>query len=365
MAAPKLTKDEINNLVQENLEFEASGEIEIPKIYHTKAKNTSWIHSIDAYPENNKDHSIVNMVIEIPKGTKRKMEMSVDEPLNPIVQDVKNGDLRVVPAATPDKVTPDTKLKDLDNSEDETKLFRHIFEGPDNKDEYTGYNLFSYGAIPQTFESDYEANKTSITESGNEYPGDGDPLDICLLDDPAPELRKIGEIVEVRIIGVFPMIDEGDDNQLEIDWKVIAVPKHSTKTLDALTDEVEKARLWFKYYKVKENKKNGINEKVIDIRKPLDENEAKKIVEKYHGFYKDIIKSESELNLGDKDKALWNSYQKLEKKGGSRKRRSLKKLKGGSRKRKSLKNKKLNRKNSKKKNKRNKRNKKRRTNRKN
>lgn len=54
------------------------------------------------------------MVVEIPKGTNAKMEISVNEEGNPIKQDVKNGKLRFV-----DNVFP-----------------------------YTGY-IWNYGALPQ------------------------------------------------------------------------------------------------------------------------------------------------------------------------------------------------------------------------
>jgi inorganic pyrophosphatase len=39
---------------------------------------------------------ILNMVVEVPRWTNAKMEISRDEPFNPIKQDIKKGRLRCV-----------------------------------------------------------------------------------------------------------------------------------------------------------------------------------------------------------------------------------------------------------------------------
>ena len=85
-------------------------------------------------PLMNEDGTL-NMVVEIPRWTRRKMEIATQEPFNPIKQDVKNGKLREI-----------------------------------------GYGdqLFNYGAFPQTWESPKNMSKDPAT--GTETPGDNDPI---------------------------------------------------------------------------------------------------------------------------------------------------------------------------------------------
>ncbi|CAH6789046.1 Ppa2 [Phodopus roborovskii] len=82
--------------------------------------------------------NLFNMVVEIPRWTNAKMEIATEEPLNPIKQDVKNGQLRYVPNIFPHK----------------------------------GY-IWNYGALPQTWEDPYQKDKTT------NCCGDNDPIDVC------------------------------------------------------------------------------------------------------------------------------------------------------------------------------------------
>merc|ERR1712137_1230420 len=75
----------------------------------------SYLHDIPLYA--NEEKTVLNMVVEIPRGTNAKMEICLKEDGNPIKQDVKNGKLRFV-----DDVHP-----------------------------YQGY-IWNYGALPQTWE---------------------------------------------------------------------------------------------------------------------------------------------------------------------------------------------------------------------
>ena len=102
----------------------------------------------------------INAIIEIPSGTHDKFEVSKDT--GQIVQDIENGQPR--------------KIK------------------------YIGYPG-NYGMIPQTL--------LSI-----ELGGDGDPLDVIVLGE---QLQK-GSVVEVKLIGILKMLDDG-----EVDDKLIAV----------------------------------------------------------------------------------------------------------------------------------------------
>ena len=74
----------------------------------------SPFHDIPLF--NDKENLIFNMVVEVPRWTNSKMEISKKEELNPIVQDVKKNILRFV---------------------------HNIFP-------YHGY-IWNYGALPQTW----------------------------------------------------------------------------------------------------------------------------------------------------------------------------------------------------------------------
>jgi inorganic pyrophosphatase len=75
-------------------------------------KFVSFLHDIPLYA--NEEKTVLNMVVEIPRGTNAKMEICLSEEGNPIKQDVKNGALRFVHDITP----------------------------------YSGY-IWNYGALPQ------------------------------------------------------------------------------------------------------------------------------------------------------------------------------------------------------------------------
>ncbi len=110
------------------------------------------------------------MVVEIPRGTHAKLEISRPLPLNPIKQDIKNGKLRYIHDAYP----------------------------------------FNYGAFPQTWE-----DPTHVTpETGAK--GDLDPLDVCEVGEAN---GHTGQVKQVKILGVWAMVDEG-----ETDWKYGELP---------------------------------------------------------------------------------------------------------------------------------------------
>nr|XP_014427109.1 inorganic pyrophosphatase 2, mitochondrial isoform X2 [Pelodiscus sinensis] len=141
-------------------------------------------------------------------------EIATKEPLNPIKQDIKRGKLRYV-----------------------ANIFPH-----------KGY-IWNYGAFPQTWEDPCHKDK----ETG--CCGDNDPIDVCEI---GTKVRCPGEIIQVKVLGVLALIDEG-----ETDWKIIAisvddpeaqkihdiddVKKHKPGYLEATVD-------WFRLYKVPDDK---------------------------------------------------------------------------------------------------------------
>lgn len=170
-----------------------------------------------------KPTGFVNFVCEIPKYTRKKFEIATKEPMNPIKQDEKKGQLRSF------------KKGDI---------------------------YFNYGCFPRTWEDpDFVHPDVGVG-------GDNDPLDVCEIG-----LRQIKtcQVRPVKVLGVLCMIDEG-----EADWKVIAIDKEDPWA-DKLNDisDVEKllpgtldvVREWFRTYKVPDGKpenKFAFDEKFMD-----------------------------------------------------------------------------------------------------
>ncbi|XP_037752917.1 inorganic pyrophosphatase 2, mitochondrial isoform X7 [Chelonia mydas] len=166
-------------------------------------------------PPNGAGETVVfNMVVEVPRWSNAKMEIATKELLNPIKQDIKRGKLRYV-----------------------ANIFPH-----------KGY-IWNYGALPQTWEDPHHKDK----DTG--CCGDNDPIDVCEI---GTKVHSLGEIVQVKVLGVMALIDEG-----ETDWKIIAisvddpeaqkihdiddVKKHKPGYLEATVE-------WFRFYKVPDDK---------------------------------------------------------------------------------------------------------------
>ncbi|KAI9016780.1 inorganic pyrophosphatase [Hyaloraphidium curvatum] len=135
-------------------------------------KVVSPFHDIPLYA--NPEKTILNVVIEIPRWTNAKLEISKDEAFNPIKQDVKKGKLRYV---------------------------RNCFP-------HHGY-IWNYGAFPQTWE-----DPTSI-HPDTKARGDNDPLDILEIGE---KVATVGQVKQVKVLGTMALLDEG-----ETDWKVITI----------------------------------------------------------------------------------------------------------------------------------------------
>ncbi|XP_041117139.1 inorganic pyrophosphatase-like isoform X2 [Polyodon spathula] len=141
-------------------------------------------------------------------------QIATKDPLNPIRQDVKKGKLRYVANVFPHK----------------------------------GY-IWNYGALPQTWEDpSHEDNDTKGC-------GDNDPIDVC---DIGSKVCSPGEVIQVKVLGILAMIDEG-----ETDWKIIAINVEDKDAANINTiDDVRKLKPgylestvdWFKKYKVPDGK---------------------------------------------------------------------------------------------------------------
>ncbi|KAE8321740.1 inorganic pyrophosphatase [Aspergillus sergii] len=172
----------------------------------------SPFHDIPLYA--NEEQTILNMVVEIPRWTNAKQEISKEELLNPIKQDVKKGKLRYVRNCFPHK----------------------------------GY-LWNYGAFPQTWEDPNTVHPETKAK------GDNDPLDVC-------EIGELvgypGQVKQVKVLGVMALLDEE-----ETDWKVIVIDVNdplAPKLNDV--EDVERhlpgllraTNEWFRIYKIPDGK---------------------------------------------------------------------------------------------------------------
>ena len=160
---------------------------------------------------------LYNMVVEIPKMTKPKMEVATKEANNPIAQDEKKGKLR----------------------------------------DYHGPIFWNYGCLPQTWED------PSVEHPELKCLGDNDPVDVVEIGSVA---LAMGSVTEVKVLGVLAMIDDG-----ELDWKLVAIAKDDPlfeeyNDIDDVPAAIKDGiREWFRWYKTPDGKplnKFGFEEKI-------------------------------------------------------------------------------------------------------
>ena len=175
-------------------------------------KPVSAFHDIPLYA--NEEKTVLNMIVEVPRWTNAKLEISKDEPLHPIKQDIKKGKLRFV---------------------------RNCFP-------HHGY-IWNYGAFPQTWED------PNVVHSETKAKGDNDPLDVCEIGE---AVGYVGQVKQVKPLGVMALLDEG-----ETDWKVLVIDVNdplASKLNDI--EDVEKhlpgliraSNEWFRIYKIPDGK---------------------------------------------------------------------------------------------------------------
>jgi len=172
----------------------------------------SPFHDIPLYA--NEQKTLLNMIVEIPRWTNGKLEISKEELLNPIKQDIKKGKLRFVRNCFPHK----------------------------------GY-LWNYGAFPQTWEDPNTIHPETKAK------GDNDPLDVCEIGE---LVGHPGQIKRVKVLGIMALLDEE-----ETDWKVIVIDEKDplAPKLNDIED-VERhlpgllraTNEWFRIYKIPDGK---------------------------------------------------------------------------------------------------------------
>ncbi|KAK3312000.1 inorganic pyrophosphatase [Apodospora peruviana] len=173
----------------------------------------SPFHDIPLFHD--QETGVLNMVVEVPRWTAAKFEISRNESLNPIHQD--------------------------SSANNKPRFVKNCFP-------YKGY-IWNYGALPQTWEDPNSKNP----DTGKK--GDNDPLDACEI---GRAIATTGEVKRVKVLGILALIDSG-----ETDWKVLVIDErdpHAEKLNDI--GDVEKyfpglldaTRDWFRIYKVPDGK---------------------------------------------------------------------------------------------------------------
>ena len=203
--------------------------------YKDDEKISPW-HDIKLFVE--EETLICNMIIEIPKNTRKKMEINKETKNNPIKQDVKNGKLREISMDYP----------------------------------------FNYGALPQTWES------PNFKDKFVGYFGDNDPLDACDISELDEKYQAyVGEVKQVKIIGCYAMVDKKDD-EYEADWKIICLDirdplaekiNNVKDLMDLIPERIEKCFNFLRDYKIPEGK--GQNKFCFD-NQLLDKDKALEII---------------------------------------------------------------------------------------
>lgn len=154
------------------------------------------------------------MIVEIPRWTNAKMEISKEQILNPIKQDIKKDKLRYVRNCFPHK----------------------------------GY-LWNYGAFPQTWED------PNVIHPETKAKGDNDPLDVCEIGE---LVAYPGQVKQVKVLGVMALLDEE-----ETDWKVIVIDVndplagklHDVEDVERhLPGLLRATNEWFRIYKIPDGK---------------------------------------------------------------------------------------------------------------
>jgi len=185
-----------------------------------------------------KEKHIANMVVEIPKGSRPKLEISKFDRLNPIKQDVKKGKLRFVHDPYP----------------------------------------FNYGAFPQTWEN------PSFFDDRTQAKGDNDPVDVCEI---GSKVHNTGDIIQVKVLGCYAMIDEG-----ETDWKILAIDindenasKYSVHS-DIPKEKLDEVFTFLRDYKIPDGNppnKFGFNDEFKDLDLSL------KVIEETHEEWRKLV----------------------------------------------------------------------------
>jgi len=221
----------------------------------------SSFHDIPLFADQN--NGICNMIVEVPRWTNAKMEISKEEPFNPIKQDIKKGRLRFV---------------------------RNCFP-------HHGY-IWNYGAFPQTWEDPSQSHAETKAK------GDNDPLDVCEIGE---QVGYVGQIKQVKVLGIMALLDEG-----ETDWKVIVVDVQDplASKLNDIEDVerhlpglIRATNEWFRIYKIPDGKPENA---FAFSGEAKNKKYATEIIHECHEAWRRLISGESPAKTASYDLTIAN-----------------------------------------------------------
>ncbi len=199
----------------------------------------SFWHDIPLKYENN----IYNMVIEIPSKSPVKMEMNKNELLNPLM----------IKYPKKSQKPPEYPIRERDYSKDPN---------------------CNYGFFPQTYSSKTKKYR-------NIFSGDADPLDV--IDMGGPFNYEAGDIIQVKVLGSFCLIDEG-----EADWKIVVSNIKSNSSKQALEEPIKDMMYWFKIFKSFLGKKEN---EILDDNRFFDVDFTNEIIQDGFIQYKKYLEN--------------------------------------------------------------------------
>ncbi|KAM5536070.1 hypothetical protein V8D89_010328 [Ganoderma adspersum] len=221
----------------------------------------SPFHDIPLFADQN--NGILNMVVEVPRWTNAKMEISKEEPFNPIKQDVKKGRLRYV---------------------------RNCFP-------HHGY-IWNYGAFPQTWEDPQQTHPETKAQ------GDNDPLDVCEIGE---QVGYVGQVKQVKVLGIMALLDEG-----ETDWKVIVIDVRDplASRMNDIEDVerqlpglIRATNEWFRIYKIPDGKPEN---NFAFSGEAKNKKYATEIIHECHEAWRRLIMGESPAKTASYDLSIRN-----------------------------------------------------------
>jgi len=193
------------------------------------------------------------MIVEIPRWTNAKLEISTGDPLNPVKQDTKNGKLRFV---------------------------RNCFP-------HHGY-IWNYGALPQTWEDPTQVHPDTKAK------GDRDPVDVCEIGE---NVGQVGQIKQVKVLGVMALLDEG-----ETDRKIIAIDVNDplANKLNDIEDVerhlpglIRATNEWFRIYKIPDGK--GENQFAFS-GEAKNKQYAMEVIQETHEAWRRLVSGETQFD---------------------------------------------------------------------
>ncbi|KAI0699370.1 inorganic diphosphatase [Cerioporus squamosus] len=203
------------------------------------------------------------MVVEVPRWTNAKMEISKEEAFNPIKQDVKKGRLRYV---------------------------RNCFP-------HHGY-IWNYGAFPQTWEDPQQTHPETKAK------GDNDPLDVCEIGE---QVGYVGQVKQVKVLGIMALLDEG-----ETDWKVIVIDVRDplASRMNDIEDVerqlpglIRATNEWFRIYKIPDGKPEN---NFAFSGEAKNKKYATEIIHECHEAWRRLVSGESPAKTASYDLSIRN-----------------------------------------------------------